>query len=134
MITLNELKKEKLLALKNGDKLKGDLYGVLIAAIQKEEIELRAKDKEIQDEDISRILLKMSKELEDDKKMYLDNKRDEQAKEIETQLSILRPLLPKMMSEEEIRAKIDKSKPMKEVIADFKGKADIQLVLKIYKE
>lgn len=134
MITINDLKKEKLLALKNKDQVKGDLFGLIIAAIQKEEIELKAKNKEISSDDINRILLKMNKELEEDKKMYEENKRDDQVEIISKQLEILSPLLPKMLTEDEIRSEIDPSKNMKDVIADFKGRADISLVIKIYKE
>lgn len=134
MITINDLKKEKLLALKNKDQIKGDLYGLIIAAIQKEEIELKAKNKEITNDDINRILLKMNKELEEDKKMYEENKREDQVLVLSKQLEILAPLLPKMLTEDEIRDAIDANKNMKDVIADFKGRADISLVIKIYKE
>lgn len=134
MITINDFKKEKLLALKNKDQLKGDLFGMIISAIQKEEIEKKAKGQELDEADISRILMKMNKELEDDRKMYQDNNRAEDVKNIDAQLAILAPYLPKMLTEDEIRKQMDKSKPMKDVIAQFKGKADIQLVIKIYKE
>ena len=133
-MTINDFKKEKLLALKNKDQLSGDLFGMIISALQKEEIEKKVKNEELTDADISRILMKMNKELEDDKKMYQDNNRLDDVKNIERQIEILSPYLPKMLSEDEIRKQMDKSKPMKDVIASFKGKADIQLVIKIYKE
>ena len=133
-MTINDFKKEKLLALKNKDQLSGDLFGMIISALQKEEIEKKVKNEELTDADISRILMKMYKELEDDKKMYQDNNRLDDVKNIERQIEILSPYLPKMLSEDEIRKQMDKSKPMKDVIASFKGKADIQLVIKIYKE
>mgnify|MGYP002517029500 FL=1 len=133
-MTINDFKKEKLLALKEKDQLRGDLFGMIISALQKEEIEKKVKNEELTDADISRILMKMNKELEDDKKMYQDNNRLDDVKNIERQIEILSPYLPKMLSEDEIRKQMDKSKPMKDVIASFKGKADIQLVIKIYKE
>ena len=133
-MTINDFKKEKLLALKNKDQLSGDLFGMIISALQKEEIEKKVKNEELTDADISRIIMKMNKELEDDKKMYQDNNRLDDVKNIERQIEILSPYLPKMLSEDEIRKQMDKSKPMKDVIASFKGKADIQLVIKIYKE
>mgnify|MGYP002516416577 FL=1 len=133
-MTINDFKKEKLLALKNKDQLSGDLFGMIISALQKEEIEKKVKNEELTDADINRILMKMYKELEDDKKMYQDNNRLDDVKNIERQIEILSPYLPKMLSEDEIRKQMDKSKPMKDVIASFKGKADIQLVIKIYKE
>ena len=133
-MTINDFKKEKLLALKEKDQLRGDLFGMIISALQKEEIEKKVKNEELTDADISRILMKMNKELEDDKKMYQDNNRLDDVKNIERQIEILSPYLPKMLTEDEIRKQMDKSKPMKDVIASFKGKADIQLVIKIYKE
>ena len=133
-MTINDFKKEKLLALKEKDQLRGDLFGMIISALQKEEIEKKVKNEELTDADISRILMKMNKEIEDDKKMYQDNNRLDDVKNIERQIEILSPYLPKMLTEDEIRKQMDKSKPMKDVIASFKGKADIQLVIKIYKE
>lgn len=134
MITLDELKKMKLQALKEKDKIKGDLFGIIISSIQKAEIEKKAENKTLADSDISSILLKLNKELEEDRKMYSDNGREEEVRNITRQIEILKPLLPQMMSREEITEKMDVTKSMKEVIAEFKGKAEIPVVIEIYKK
>ena len=134
MITLDELKKMKLQALKEKDKIKGDLFGIIIFSIQKAEIEKKAENKTLADSDISSILLKLNKELEEDRKMYSDNGREEEVRNITRQIEILKPLLPQMMSREEITEKMDVTKSMKEVIAEFKGKAEIPVVIEIYKK
>ena len=134
MITVDELKKMKLQALKEKDKIKGDLLGIIISSIQKAEIEKKAENKALADSDISSILLKLNKELEEDRKMYSDNGREEEVRNITRQIEILKPLLPQMMSREEITEKMDVTKSMKEVIAEFKGKAEIPVVIEIYKK
>ncbi|MDD7607275.1 MAG: GatB/YqeY domain-containing protein [Candidatus Enterosoma sp.] len=134
MITVDELKKMKLQALKEKDKIKGDFFGIIISSIQKAEIEKKAENKTLADSDISSILLKLNKELEEDRKMYSDNGREEEVRNITRQIEILKPLLPQMMSREEITEKMDVTKSMKEVIAEFKGKAEIPVVIEIYKK
>ena len=100
----------------------------------KAEIEKKAENKTLADSDVSSILLKLNKELEEDRKMYSDNGREEEVRNITRQIEILKPLLPQMMSREEITEKMDVTKSMKEVIAEFKGKAEIPVVIEIYKK
>ena len=47
MVTLIELKKEKMLALKNHDSDKMNVLGIVISSLQKLEIEKKAAGKEI---------------------------------------------------------------------------------------
>ena len=70
MVTLIELKKEKMLALKNHDSDKMNVLGIVISSLQKLEIEKKAAGKEITEVEMVSILNKTIKELTDEKAMY----------------------------------------------------------------
>lgn len=140
MVTLIELKKAKMLALKNKDKNAQNVLGVTISAYQKAEVDKKAKGQEMTDADMSSVLQKVIKELEDEKTMYEGAGRQEDAANSEKQIEILKAYLPKMMSEEGIRAVIEglEDKSIKNVMVTFKkdyaGQVDMGLVNKIARE
>ncbi len=140
MVTLMDLKKAKMMALKNHDADAQNVLGIIIASYQKQQIEKQAKNETMQDADMVSILNKTLKELTDEKEMYLSNGRTEQAEADERQMEIVKSYLPKMMSEEEIRIVIEglEDKSIKAVMVKFKteyaGKADMGLVSRIAKE
>ena len=140
MITLLELKKMKMTALKEKDENKQNVLGVIIANYQKAEIEKKAKGASMTDADVVSIFNKALKELEDEKAMYVSGGREDEAKNSQAQIDFVKTLLPKMMSEDEIRAVIEglADKSIKSVMVEFKtkyaGKADMGLVNKIAKE
>ncbi len=140
MVTLMDLKKAKMMALKNHDADAQNVLGIIIASYQKQQIEKQAKNETMQDADMVSILNKTLKELADEKEMYLSNGRTEQAEADERQMEIVKSYLPKMMSEEEIRTVIEglEDKSIKAVMVKFKteyaGKADMGLVSRIAKE
>lgn len=140
MVTLIELKKEKMLALKNHDSDKMNVLGIVISSLQKLEIEKKAAGKEITEVEMVSILNKTIKELTDEKAMYEANGRVEQALSDQRQIEIIRAYLPKMMEEDEIR-KVIESLPdhqiktiMQAFKKDYAGKADMALVNKIARE
>ena len=140
MVTLIELKKEKMLALKNHDSDKMNVLGIVISSLQKLEIEKKAAGKEITEVEMVSILNKTIKELTDEKAMYEANGRAEQALSDQRQIEIIKAYLPKMMDEDEIR-KVIESLPdhqiktiMKTFKMDYAGKADMALVNKIARE
>ena len=140
MVTLIELKKEKMLALKNHDSDKMNVLGIVISSLQKLEIEKKAAGKEITEVEMVSILNKTIKELTDEKAMYEANGRAEQALSDQRQIEIIKAYLPKMMEEDEIR-KVIESLPdhqIKTIMQAFKkeyaGKADMALVNKIARE
>ena len=140
MVTLIELKKEKMLALKNHDSDKMNVLGVVISSLQKLEIEKKAAGKEITEVEMVSILNKTIKELTDEKAMYEANGRAEQALSDQRQIEIIKAYLPKMMEEDEIR-KVIESLPdhqiktiMQAFKKDYAGKADMALVNKIARE
>lgn len=140
MVTLIELKKEKMLALKNHDSDKMNVLGIVISSLQKLEIEKKAAGKEITEVEMVSILNKTIKELTDEKAMYEANGRAEQALSDQRQIEIIKAYLPKMMEEDEIR-KVIESLPdhqikiiMQAFKKDYAGKADMALVNKIARE
>ena len=140
MVTLIELKKEQMLALKNHDGDKMNVLGIVISSLQKLEIEKKAAGKEITEVEMVSILNKTIKELTDEKAMYEANGRAEQALSDQRQIEIIKAYLPKMMDEDEIR-KVIESLPdhqiktiMQAFKKDYAGKADMALVNKIARE
>ena len=140
MVTLIELKKEKMLALKNHDSDKMNVLGIVMSSLQKLEIEKKATGKEITEVEMVSILNKTIKELTDEKAMYEANGRAEQALSDQRQIEIIKAYLPKMMEEDEIR-KVIESLPdhqiktiMQAFKKDYAGKADMALVNKIARE
>lgn len=140
MITILELKKNKMNALKNKDINAQNVYGVIISAYQKAESDKRMKNQEMTDIDMLSILNKVIKELEDEKNMYESANRVEDAKNSLAQLELVKTFLPKMMNEEEIRDVIEhlEDKSIKSIMTTFKkdyaGKADMSLVSKVARE
>lgn len=140
MVTLLDLKKAKMNALKNKDVNAQSVLGVVIGYYQKMESDKRVKNQEMTDADMVSILSKVVKELEEEKAMYASANKTEEVNASQAQIEIIKAYLPKMMSEEEIRKVIAslEDKSMKNVMMTFKkdyaGKADMSLVSKIAKE
>lgn len=139
MVSIIELKKAKMLALKNKDINTQNVLGLVIASYQKAESDKRAKNQEMSDADMVSILNKTLKELEDEKTMYLSANREAEATSSQAQIDIIKSYLPKMMSESEIKEVIDalEDKSIKNVMMVFKkdyaGKVDMALVSKVAK-
>ncbi len=139
MVTLIDLKKEKMQALKAHDSTKGAILGVLISAYQKNEIEKKAKGQEMTDADMVSVLNHALKELQDEKSMYESGNRLDEVQKILAQMEVVKGYLPTMMSEEEIKKVIEglDDKSIKSVMVEFKtkyaGKADMGLVSRIAK-
>lgn len=134
---IDEIKKANLMAMKEHDSLARAIYGVVMNKVLLNNIELKEKGKEQTDADVIAILQKTQKELTEEKENYIKAGNKEEAENIEKQKQIIEKYLPKMMSEEEIKAEIakldDKSlgAVMKHFSANFKGKVDMSLVNKI---
>jgi uncharacterized protein YqeY len=140
MVTLIELKKAKMAALKNKDTNAQNVMGVLIAAYQKAESDKKVKGQEMTDADMVSILNKVLKELEDEKAMYESANRTVEAANSLAQMEIVKSYMPAMMSEEEVRKVIEglEDKSIKNVMMVFKskyaGKVDMGLVSKVARE
>jgi uncharacterized protein len=140
MITLVDLKKAKMAALKEHDAEKQSVLGVIIGAYQKAEIDKKAAGQAMTDADMVSLLNKTVKELMDEKAMYLSGNRAADAEAVDHQILFVKTFLPVMMSEADIRKVIDAlpDKSVKGIMVAFKttyaAKADMGLVSKIAKD
>ncbi len=134
---IDELQRANIEALKSKDKVSRAVLSVVINKYKMEAIELKSNGNEISDKDMVRIISKVLKELEEEKSGYEKVNRVEDVNNVNTQIEVISKYLPKMLSESEIRAEIDKlsdkSIPsiMKHFKANFEGKVDMGLVNKI---
>ena len=134
---INELEQANIAALKARDQVTRAVLSVVINRYRMNAIELKAQGKEATDADLVKIISKVIKELDEEKEGNIKTGRLEEAKAIDQQKAVIEKYLPKMMSEDEIRAVIakleDKSIPsvMKYFKANYDGQVDMSLVSKI---
>ena len=134
---IDELKKANISAMKARDSEARSCLSIAINKYMLLNIENRNNNIETTDADVIRIIQKSIKELEDEKKMFLDGGREDSAEGTQRQIDIITKFLPQMMSEDEIRTIISglEDKSMKDVMMIFKkeyaGKVDMSLVSKI---
>jgi uncharacterized protein YqeY len=102
-------------------------------------IEAKANGKTVGDQEMIAILMKVGKELEDEKATYVNNGALDRVSNIDAQIQVVKSFLPTLLSETEIRKEIsllaDQSLPsiMKHFKANFAGKVDMGLVNQIAK-
>lgn len=134
------LQKENISALKQKNNVIRAILSVVLNKITLLEVDKRSKNEEINDNDITSILLKVLKELEDEKQGYIEVNNQAKVEEIIKQAEFIKQFLPKMLSEQEIIAEInkleDKSIPniMKYFKNNYIGQVDMSLVNKLARE
>ena len=133
----DELQKANIEALKAHDKPTRAVLSVVISRVKLQKIEIEASGGELKDADVIKVISKVLKELEEEKTGYTKVNNLEEVESIKTQMEAISKYLPKMLSEDEIRAEInklsDKSIPsiMKHFKANFDGKVDMGLVNRV---
>ena len=136
---IDDIKKQNIEAMKNKDTVARNLYSVLLNKIKLEEIKRRETGSCLTDGDVSVILQKLVKELNEEKQSYEKAGRAETVAELEQQLSLVESFMPKMLSPEEIKNIIlsleDRSIPvvMKHFKANYNGQCDMRLVQEVLK-
>ena len=134
-----QLKDANIAALKNHDVNARSVLSVLLNKIKLAEIEKRTQNAPLTDADVVAVLQKTLKELAEEKEAFQKANRAENVLVLEEQIAFLSAYLPKMMTEEEIKAEIltldDKSVPsvMKHFKANFAGKCDMREVQAVLK-
>ena len=134
-----QIKKSNIEAMKNKDTVARGFYSVLMNKEKKEKIAKGDRNQMLPDADMSNILQKTIKELNDEKANYEKVGNAEEVSRISRQIEIASSYLPKMLSREEIKSIIDsledKSVPtvMKHFKANFNGQVDMRLVQEILK-
>ncbi len=136
----NDLKE----AMKSKDSFKRDVVRFLMSAIKQVEVDER---RELNDEDIQRIIQKSVKQREDAAAQYKEGGREDLFEKEMKEAEILKSYLPKQLSDEELRAIIeetikevgassmkDMGKVMGAVIKKTVGQADGKRINAIVKE
>ena len=132
-----EIKNDMIKAWKAGDMLTKNVLNLLLGKIKNKAIDLKVD--ELPDSEILVIVQKFIKELEDERESFRKADRNENVTNLTFQLSVIQNYLPKQLSEDEIRAEINKleDKSMKSIMSYFKtnfaGKVDMSLVSRIAK-
>jgi uncharacterized protein YqeY len=136
---IDEIKKAKVDAIKRRDEAAKGILSLLSDRFLNQSIEAKVQGKTLGDVEMVAILMKVGKELEDEKAVYASNGALDRVANIDAQLAVVQTFLPKLLSEEEVRAEIsklsDQSLPsiMKHFKANFSGKVDMGLVNKVAK-
>ena len=134
-----QIKKSNIEAMKNKDTVARGFYSVLMNKVLLEKIAKGDRNQMLPDADMSNILQKTIKELNDEKANYEKVGNAEEVSRISRQIEIASSYLPKMLSREEIKSIIDsledKSVPtvIKHFKANFNGQVDMRLVQEILK-
>lgn len=134
---INELEQANIAALKARDQVTRAVLSVVINRYRMNAIELKSQGKEATDADLVKIISKVIKELDEEKEGNIKTGRLEEAQAIDRQKAVIEKYLPKMMSEDEIKAVIakleDKSIPsvMKHFKANYDGQVDMSIVSRI---
>ena len=135
---IDEIKKANMQAMKEHNADKRAAYSMVVSRYQG--LLTSGKGNEIKDEDVVAILMKFSKELEEEAEGYQKAGREEAYRSTLAQKEAVALFLPKLLSEGEIREIIasleDKSLPsvMKHFKANYAGKVDMSLVSKLARE
>ena len=136
----DEIKKANIDAMKNKDAVARAFYSVLMNKIMLEKIARRESGKELVDADVSNIIQKLIKELNEGKENYAKVNNAEEVANISRQIEIASKYLPKMLSRQEIKDIIlslpDKTIPnvMKHFKTNYNGQVDMRLVQEVLKE
>ena len=107
---IDEIKKDNVQAMKDKNAIARTIYGVVVNKFMLQNIEKRKTGAEMTDADMVAILQKTIKELTEEAENYAKVGNTAQVEEINAQKLILEKYLPQMMSEDEIKAEINKPK------------------------
>lgn len=132
-----QIKKANIEAMKNKDTVARAFYSVLMNKILLEKIAKGDRNKPLADADVSNIIQKVIKELNEEKENYQKVGNVEEVNAISRQIKLASSYLPKMLSRDEIKDIIlkmdDKSIPvvMKHFKANYNGQVDMRLVQEV---
>lgn len=120
---IDELKKANIEAMKNRDSDARAALSVVLTKYKLQEVEACSQGKEIGDSELLSIIQKVIKELSDEKEGYVKVNNTERIASISKQEETLKAYLPRQLSEEEIRAEINKleDKSMPSIMKHFKA-------------
>lgn len=144
---LDKIDEDYKLAVKEKNEIKRQTLNMLKSAIKYREIELRALNKELTEEEVISVIQKEIKRRKEAIELYEKGGREDLAKKERDEVEILEGYLPKQLSEDEIKSIVreaimlvrasslsDVGKVMKEVMPKVKGRAEGSLVKSIVEE
>lgn len=135
----DDLKADKVSAMKERDREKSDTLGVVIAKAMLVRVEKKAKGEELTDADVIAVMQKAIKELEDERAGHEKLGRVENVNSLNRQISIVQGYIPQMMSEEEIKKVIESMEDksvgavMKKFKSEYAGKVEMRKVQEVLK-
>ena len=141
MTLKDKIKIEIVTALKSGDKRTVSVLRYLVSLIDKKEISLPLG--QMDDGQVLAVLAKELKDKNESIEMFKKGNRPDLVAETEAEIEILKKYLPENLSEEEIRREVKKivvskgadfSIVMKEVMNQFRGRVEGQVVSRVVKE
>lgn len=138
-MTIDDFKKVKIEAMKAKDKDAVTALNSVINKLMLAGIEKKAVGETLSDEDVVKILQKTVNELVEEREAFVKAGRDETVASLDKQIETVKKYLPKLLSEEEIKAIIlsleDRSVPlvMKHFKSEYAGKVDMRLVGSVLK-
>ena len=136
---IDEIKKANIEAMKNHDQNLRAIYSVLISKHLSATINARTAGGVVDDAEMTRIIQKTIKELEEESANYAKVGNKEKSASILKQKEVISKFLPQMMSRDEIKDIIlgleDKSVPfvMKYFKQNYNGKCEMKLVQEVFK-
>ncbi|HQC55406.1 MAG TPA: GatB/YqeY domain-containing protein [Clostridia bacterium] len=136
-MTLQELKKEKIIAMKERNK---EAVTALNVIINKLMIIEKSGKGEVTEADVSNAIQKTQKELIEERDAFEKAERDDTVKSLNEQIASIEKYLPKLLTAEEIDKIIkgleDKSIPtvMRYFSANYAGKVDMKMVNEILRK
>jgi uncharacterized protein YqeY len=142
MNLLEQIKKDSIASLKEGDDMKKETLRMLLSAIHNEEIS-KGKDNELSEEDILAVLRREAKKRRESSEVYKEAGREELAKKEDDELEIIKSYLPKELEQSEIEAMVKEvvdggetnfGKAMGQVMQKVAGRAEPGVVSGILKK
>lgn len=133
-MNIDDFKKVKIEAMKAKDKDAVTALNAVINKLMLAGIEKKAVGETLADEDVTKILQKTVNELTEERAGFEKAGRAETVASLDRQIETVKKYLPKLLSEDEIKAIIatleDKSVPsvMKHFKANYAGKVDMKVV------
>lgn len=142
-MTIEELRKDMVAAMKAKDKVRKDVISSLIAAVKKCAIDSGVRD-DIPEDMVNTVLLKELKTAAE-QVSTCPQERTDLLEEYKTNYEIIKEYAPTQMSEDEVRAVLkekfadviatkNKGMIMKAVMAELKGKADGKVINSVVAE
>ena len=144
MSLLEQIRKDMISSLKDGDKERNQTLKMILATIKNAQLE---SSEELKDTDIEKILRKETKKIEDSISQYTQMGRDDLVSKEKADLEIINAYLPELMSDEDVKKIIeskinelgaqdmrDMGRVMGTVMKELDGKADGNTVKNIVQQ